>query len=480
MRAGLYMLPTVAQGAIPLITLKVFSQVLTKTDFGVWGVCAAFAAMASGIANLGLLVGYERNYYEFTDEQGKARLLYSVVAFAFVAQLIGLAVVIVVARTAATRLLNSPDQSHLFVLAYATAAVPSMKAYFLVLLRNENKAREYVHFSVDELVLGAIFSIIAVVGLHLGVAGMFGGPLLASTIVFTVLVTRSVMTLRPAFGRKELADTLRVSLPLAPRVLIGAVGNQLDRLVLGAIGSLEAVGVYTVGQRVATIVFAYMTALQNVYQPSVYRMLFAGGAGAARNIGKFLAPFAYASVAAAFVMVLFAADILRAAASAQYATAASVLILFTISYALMFFGKQPQLTFAKRTWLVSVLSVFSVLMNAGCVYAGARIGGPVGAATGLLIANVLTGAVSFVLAQRFAPIAYPPAQTILVFGSLPVAALFSYGLTASHAHWALQIVVKIGLVAGYVVWGWRAGIFAALWSSLGRASAPPPELQEAV
>lgn len=473
LRAASYMLPTVAQGVIPLVTLPIFSRMLSREEYGIWGICTAAASMASGIASLGLLIGYERNFFETTDERSKARLLYSVVAFAFLSQAIGFMVTLLLAPVAAQRLLGAPQLAHLFVLAYCAMAVPSLKTYFMVLLRNENRAREYLHFSVDELVLGAILSVIAVVWMRWGVAGLLAGPLAASTIVLSIVVARSCSTLRPAFGRRELNDTLRISLPLAPRVLIGALGNQLDRLVLGAFGSLAAVGLYTIGQRVASIVFAFMTSLQNVYQPTVYRMLFAGGEDTPRHLGVFLAPFAYASVGAALAVVLFPGEILRLVAAPEYFAAAPVLTLLAINYAFMFFGKQPQLTFARKTGLISVISMFSVFLNALCVYVGARTGGAVGAAGGLLVANVSTNAVNLWLAQRFAPIAYPVVQTAMVFGVLPLAALTSMLLQTAGTPDIIVWIVRILILAAFLSSGWRAGLFSGLWNSVGRSVATP-------
>lgn len=459
--AILYMAPMVVSSLLPIITLPIFTRVLSREEYGLWGIATAFGALVSGAAGLGLQVGFDRNYFAAPDDRARARLLYSVVLFALVAQLAGLALVLVFGPLVALRLMHSPRQSHLLVLAFVLSALGSLKAFFLTTLRNEGRAREYVTFSIDELFLGAALSLTAVLWLRVGVVGLLVGPLLASAIVLAAMAARFLRQTPFGLDGEQLRDTLRVSLPLAPRALIGAVGNQLDRLVLGAVGSLAEVGVYTIAQRMAQFVFASMTALQNVYQPRVYRMLFANAPP--DTIGRYLLPFAYGSAAVAFGVIMFSSEIVRIVAPPEYAAAASVLAILAVYYGLMFFGKQPQLVFARRTRIVSALSVLMVALNAGFVYVGAKTGGTMGIAFGLLSAGIITGGVGLFVAWRYAPISYPLHATIMIFGALPLALAVVLSLDALHASTPVGLAVKIFAVAVFAAMGWRSGMLGTLF-----------------
>lgn len=459
--AALYMAPTLVQSILPLITMPIFTRALSREEYGAWGIATAVAALVSGSVSLGVQAGYDRNYFAAADDTLRGRLLYSVMLFAIGAQLGGLVIVVAVGPFVASRLLHAPELSYLFVLAFLVAAIGALKMFLLTTLRNEGRAAEYVRYSVDELVLGAVLAVIAVVWLGYGVAGMLAGPLIATSIVTTMLAVRMAARIELVFAKEQLADALRVALPLAPRILIGSVGNQLDRLVLGAVGSLASVGVYTVGQRIAQLVFAFMTALQNVYQPVVYRMLFAAAPPA--EIGRYLLPFAYASVGVAVGAILFSREIVALAVAPEYAGAAIVLAILAMYYALLFFGKQPQLMFARRAGLVSLLSVLTVAVNALAVYAGARLGGPAGAAIGLLSAGILTGAIALVMATRYAPIAYPAGQTTLAFLALPAALAVTLALPSVVPGLLPRLAIQMLMFAAYVVAGWRGGMLRAAW-----------------
>ena len=457
------MLPTIVQGLLPLITLPIFTRVLTRADYGLWGIATAFGALVSGAAGLGLQAGFDRNYFAEADSDSRARLLYSVVIFAALVQCITLVIALVLSPRFAARLMETRENAPLLVLAFTTSAVGVLKAFYMSTLRNEGRARDYVIFSIDELALGALLSLGLVLGLDFGVTGLLLGSLLAALTVFVALVVSFAR--RTTFGvdRGKLIGVLRIGLPLAPRALIGAVGSQLDRLILGATTSLSAVGVYVVGQRIAQLVFAFMTALQNVYQPIVYRMLFANAAPTA--VGRFLLPFAYASAAVAFVAVLFAREIVWLFTPPQFRDAGIILAILGVHYGLMFFGKQPQLIFAKRTGLVSYISVATIVLNATGLYVGITQGGAQGAAWGAMAAGVVSGLGGLAVAHHFTPINYPLRATVLVFASLPAALLITLELSRIDPGLPVTLAIKTAALAIFGIFGWRAGLLSAVWTA---------------
>ena len=59
----IYLLPVFIGNLIPLAMLSIFTRILTKEDYGVLGLAQVYAIFASGLANFGLTVGYERNFF---------------------------------------------------------------------------------------------------------------------------------------------------------------------------------------------------------------------------------------------------------------------------------------------------------------------------------------------------------------------------------------------------------------------------------
>ena len=80
-----------------------------------------------------------------------------------------------------------------------------------------------------------------------------------------------------------------------PRTWLRASGlKELDKILLGFIGSSGLVGVYHMGQTFAMTIFQFMTGLDRVFQPEVYRKLFSNKhINESHEINNYILPFFY-------------------------------------------------------------------------------------------------------------------------------------------------------------------------------------------
>ena len=77
----IYILPILVGNIIPIITLPIFTRILSKEDFGALALAQTYGLFMTGIANFGLLTIYERNFFEYKDNNKQASLLYSILLF---------------------------------------------------------------------------------------------------------------------------------------------------------------------------------------------------------------------------------------------------------------------------------------------------------------------------------------------------------------------------------------------------------------
>ena len=77
-----YALPVVISSALPFITYPIFTRILTPDDYGVLALCMVYALFASALANLGLTVAYNRDYFKYRQDRARSsQLLYSTLLF---------------------------------------------------------------------------------------------------------------------------------------------------------------------------------------------------------------------------------------------------------------------------------------------------------------------------------------------------------------------------------------------------------------
>jgi O-antigen/teichoic acid export membrane protein len=456
-RHGLiYLLPVAVGNLLPVVTLPIFTRILSPEDYGAWALTAAYAAFMTSLANMGLPSAYERNFYEYLDSSGRGILLYSTLAFV-AAALVFCGVVTWVFREPVAHALGVAGHGDLVFWAYAAAAVMSVRTYCLAYFRNTQDARSYVWFSIDETVLGMAASLIAVAYLRLGVIGIVWGQLAASTAVTALMLGRFLRMHRPVFDRRVLLESLALGFPLTPRIFVNVLGSQLDKYLIGLVSSVGNVGLYAIGQRVANFVFAYMTALENVYVPQVYRRMFQLGESGAAEVGRYLTPFAYVSLAVALLIVLLAEEMLALLTTPAFDGAAPVAALLSVAYALMFFRKQPQLLFRRRTFTITLFSTAATAINVAVSVPLILRWGALGAAAGAAVSAVLAGAVHFVVSQRAYRIDYE-AALVPMFLVVAAAAVTMVVAEAAAAPYWLRIAAKGAWMAAFVWTGLHGGV----------------------
>lgn len=463
-----YLFPVVLGNAIPLLTLPILTRLLSREDYGMLALAQVYATFVTGLANFGLIFGYERNFFQYR-EAAAAGLLYATLAFVLATTLGVLGLTWFFQAPLARLVIGSADQGALLFWVTAATALLSLKAYYLVYFKNVGNARAYGWATADENVASAVLSVVFVVYLHLGVMGLVWGPLLSAAIVLLVLVPRFLLKVRPALNGEGLLDSLRLSLPLTPRIFLGIVGNQADKYLIGLLVSVGGVGVYSIGQKIAYTGFHYMTALQNVYAPRVFQQMFALAGEGGRAIGRYLTGFAYASMAFPLLLVLGAEEIMAVLTPAPYHGGAAVIIILSAYYAFLFFGKVngAQLIYARKTHITSLLTVIGLILSVGASILFIRRWGAIGAAWATLAAGSLSTVIGFLASQHYYRINWEYRKLLPMLAVLGGAALLLMGLRAMDVPYAVRMVVKLFAAGLYVLVGVRSGILS--WAALLRA-----------
>ncbi|MDO8282168.1 MAG: oligosaccharide flippase family protein [Thermodesulfovibrionia bacterium] len=449
----IYLLPIIVGNLIPIITLPIFTRILTKEDYGVWGLAQVYAIFMSGLANFGLIIGYERNFFQYKDSGKSAALLYSTLFFVL-SVLIVFGLFTYFFKSSISRLvIGSSEYSEILFWSYCSTGILSLKNYYLAYFKNSENAKSFAHYTIDESILGFLFSFIMVVYLRIGVIGLIWGQLVASLIIFGILSVNFIKLYPLAFDREGLRASLKLSYPLTPRIFMGVIGSQFDKYMIGLMATIGGVGVYSIGQKVANAIFTFMTAIQNVYSPQVYKRMFDLGEEGGESVGRYLTPFAYISVAAALIVSLFSEEIIYVLTPESYHGAIDIVIVLSMYYASLFFGKQPQLLFMKKTFIISIFSLFSIALNVGLNIPFIMKWGAIGAAWATFISGLISGTIIFAISQRYYEIKWEYRKVTMIFAIFFISSLMVILLRNMHVDYYIRIIIKLISLSLYVYLG---------------------------
>ena len=449
----IYLLPVIVGNLLPMVTLPVFTRILSKEDYGVFALSQVYSIFVSGIANFGLTIGYERNFFEHKETKQISGLLYSTLLFVIIALFVFGFLTFLFKAPLSKWIIGTSSHASILFWSYCSTGIMMLKTYYLTYFKNTENAKAFVWYTIDESLLGVLFSLFMVVYLRIGILGLIWGQLLASLIIFLILSYRFVKILPVSFSGYALKDSLKLSFPLTPRIFFGVIGSQFDKYMIGLLSTVGGVGVYSIGQKVANIGFTYMTAIQNVFSPQVYKRMFEQGEDGGKLIGRYLTPFLYLSIALTLLIALFSEEVISILTPKSYHESIDIVIVLSMLYGSYFFGKQPQLLFARKTHITSILTVVGIALNISINVPFIYKWGVIGAAWGTLVAGLISGGISFWVSQHYYEIKWEYKKIVTIFLIFYSSAILMLLLRNASAPYEIRLVFKCLFFACYLYLG---------------------------
>jgi len=454
-----YLLPFITNTLLPFITLPIFTRILTKEDYGVLALAQVYAVFCVGLANLGMTIAYERNYFQYRDNPQKtAQLLFSTILFVMINFILFAMLTYVFRETMARLVIGSAVHGNMLFWTFCAHFFYTISYYYLTYFKNSEVAISFVFYAIGSSLINFIISLYLVAFLRIGVIGIIYAQLSSGTIIFSILSYRFIKAFGISVNKEVLFDSLKIAYPLTPRIFLGVISTQFDKYMIGLLASVGGVGIYSIGQKIATLVFSFMTAIENVFSPQVYKRMFGLKDKGGEAIGKYLTPFLYISIFVALLISLFSEEVISILTPPPFHGAINIVIILSMFYGLMFFGKQPQLIFAKKTHIISLLSVSRIGITVGLNIPFIMKWGAIGAAWATLLAGLISGAISFTVAQHYYEIKWEYRKVFAMYGILFAAALAIIILRAEMIDYPIRLAVKCVFALAYIYVGMRIGI----------------------
>jgi O-antigen/teichoic acid export membrane protein len=205
-------------------------------------------------------------------------------------------------------------------------------------------------------------------------------------------------------------------------------------------------------------VFSFMTAIENVFTPQVYRQMFDTENQKSNSIGQYLTPFLYVSILLALVVSLLSEEVIGLLAPPDFHEAIDIVIILSMLLGSHFFGKVPQLVYAKKIFFSSLLTLVRIGLNVAVNIPFILKWGAIGAAWGAFLAGIAANVISFIISQRYYRIEWEYKKIILIFSVFFGSALFLIMLRRIGIPYEVRFIVKTVSLTCYLYMGARFGI----------------------
>jgi len=306
-------------------------------------------------------------------------------------------------------------------LLWAVAAGLLLERLWFYGLQYLRAAGSLQRFAVLELVqtVGQVVLTLALAAVW-GLGGAFLGFALAHLVALAFLTRRAPF--RPALDLGRLRELLAIGVPLSVTQLLTAMLVTVDRLFVGAMLGIAALGQYAFAVSVASLGATAALIVRTVVFPDVYGKVGKedGGGIARAHLAGTVRPFVLVlsplAGGAALVLVLLAALALP-----QYLAAAGPACVFVFTGIAQGAVNLAVLAVvaARRERALPLLTLAALLLNAGLAYASLALGfGMLGLAAGAVVGRLAHAAGVLTLVAAAAGVAAPAATAASILWPL--------------------------------------------------------------
>ena len=445
---SIYGLGDIATSVVNLLLLPIYTQYLTKEDYGIVTMLLTLEAVAKVVFRWGVDTAFMRLYYDSRDRAARQRLASTI--FFFLIAVNGALVLVSIAAAGwlSDQVFGSTAQALLVGLVIANTFVAGF--YFLPyqVLRIADKSAVFMSLTFTRSAATVLARLLLIVGAGWGVRGVVFADVIVTALFTIVLLRWYAPLIRPVFSTALIREALAFGLPRIPHSLAHQVMTLADRYFLNKYSTLGDVGLYGIGASFGLALKLFLSALEFAWTPFYLGIMREPNA---RQIYSTVSTYLFATlVVLGMTLSAVATDLVRLFTAPAFHGAA--VVTPWIALGVMFQGVNLigsiGLIITKRTTVypltTGLAAAVSVLANAVLVrrygvmgaawatalayaaLAGVTVGFswkayPIRYEWSRLLRIVLAGCAGYVAALWIVPMSMPAAAGLILRGSVAVA-----------------------------------------------------------
>ncbi len=362
--SAIYSVPTLVSRGLALLLIPLYTRVLTPGDYGSLDLFTVFA----GIINLTIALEVSQAVARFytSEDSPVIKVLYASTALWFT----------MMCYTAFALLTLSCSS----LLSDVVLGQPAMESAFQIgiiyiwangifyLIQNqfrwELRAKQYAIVSLLMSFVTAGVSLWFVYGLSWGLEGLLGGMAIGCLISAAIGLWWLRASFQLRFALPQLREMLAFSTPLVFSGVAVWISLYVDRVMINHYLSVQEVGVYGIGYRVASISSLVMTGFQGALTPLVYAHY--RDANTPNQLARIFRLFLAFALLIFLGLSLFSREIVHILTTTSFYDASAVVIYLVPALLLAnMYIFAPGISIAKRTHYFIWINIGGAVLNFG-------------------------------------------------------------------------------------------------------------------
>jgi O-antigen/teichoic acid export membrane protein len=472
--ASLYSISSLLARGFSLITVPIYTRILSPADYGALDLLSYTAMLIVLIIGLALDQAISRFYIDEKDESEKKRmastvLIYNIFVFALLIPIVAP----LASWLAHGWLVDQVDKETVilvFVYIWANAifyiACNQLKYLFL--------SKLFALCNIGNTVLCVVLSLVFVVYFRLGVFGLFLGQVIGAGCFALLSIYYARESYALTFQWGSLKRMLVYSLPLVPGTLSFYLMQYVDRYAINTVMGLHEVGLYGIGARLASLVNLFLMGFQGAWFPIVMKNF--REKDAAERFRVVFNYYLFTVLAILLGLSLFGREILMVLTTKTFSQGFVVVPLLVLAAILASIGQYFTygIQIALKSHYTLFLNIAALVINVVLNYILIPRLGIIGAALATVLSFVFLTVVAMGLSQK---LYYVPYRWLNIFaaGLLTMAISNSVTLISVDVTWQVIMakVIMAVIVVSTLSWLLNIPLDASLVRRI-RANIRPP------
>ncbi len=247
-----YGIGSVAQSALNFILLPLYLRFFEPSEYGVISLLLVAISLLTVFANVGIVSGLFRLYYEAEAGERKKLVGNTWLWYLFGASLGG-AILFILSSPLSQLLFHTVDYSYSIRLVGVFFFFSLLLEIPLTIFRLEKKARHYVVFSLFRLIADFGLKLWFIAFLGRGIEGYFESGVVINIVIFGSILPFTLKYVSFSINPSYLKSLLRLGFPFVFSTIAFWILTMADRLILNHYSGAAEVGIYSLAYNFASL-----------------------------------------------------------------------------------------------------------------------------------------------------------------------------------------------------------------------------------
>jgi len=358
----LYGISSIIVQGIPILILPVYVRLLPPSDYGAMEIILIFAALINLTVALEINQGFARHYPDAKTAAEKREYASTALWFTVAAYGLFVVVALLCLRPLTMLLLHYPEWEKTIGVAIVAMGVNGVYLLLQNQLRWQLKPLAYVTASITYVCLSVAVGIWIIARYHTGVVGIFYGQFVGAVVAGCCAWFMGRNNYGLLFKSSKCRDMLAFSLPLIPASISVIAAAYVDRIAIQNMMTLNDVGIYSVGFRVASIANLVMAGIYFSLTPLIYQHY--RKASTPGEIATIFNYFLCGTLPIIMGMALFSREIIQLFTTPVYYSAWAIIPILSIASILSrMYIFAPGLDIEKKTHKIALINIVAAITN---------------------------------------------------------------------------------------------------------------------